>query len=231
MPSLSALIIGASRGLGLGLVQEFIDRDWTVTATTRPSSQQGDIEQLALRAAGALQLRSLDLLRPAEVQTIAQGIGDDEFDLLFVTAGVWGPPHQSVLEVTDADFSELLLTNALAPVRAATVLASKVRSKGVIALMTSGLGSIADNTSGGSDLYRASKAALNQLTRSLALSPVGRDRAVLSVNPGWVRTAMGGSSAPLDVETSARGIADVVEGHLGRTGHRFIDYRGEELPW
>jgi NAD(P)-dependent dehydrogenase (short-subunit alcohol dehydrogenase family) len=97
--------------------------------------------------------------------------------------------------------------------------------------MTSGLGSVANNTGGGSELYRASKAALNSLARSFAARLGGRRITVLAVAPGWVRTDMGGRTAPLSVEASVRGIVDVLEARRGSYRHGFVDYRGRELPW
>ena len=97
--------------------------------------------------------------------------------------------------------------------------------------MTSGLGSIANNTGGGTELYRASKAALNSLSRSFAASLHGRKVTVLAIHPGWVRTDMGGSGAPLSVEQSVSGICDVLEARRGSGRHGFVDYAGTELPW
>ncbi|MBV8591392.1 MAG: SDR family NAD(P)-dependent oxidoreductase [Acetobacteraceae bacterium] len=126
----------------------------------------------------------------------------------------------------------MFYTNAVAPVRLARTLMDRMREPdAVIAFMTSIMGSVALNTEGGAELYRASKAALNSLTRSFAAGLRGRPIAVLSFHPGWVRTDMGGEHAPLDVETSVRGIADVLERERGRPGHRFLDYTGHELPW
>jgi NAD(P)-dependent dehydrogenase (short-subunit alcohol dehydrogenase family) len=101
----------------------------------------------------------------------------------------------------------------------------------MVAFMTSGLGSVANNTVGGSELYRASKAALNSLARSFAARLGGRQITVLAVAPGWVRTDMGGRSAPLSAEASVRGIVDVLDARRGSHRHGFVDYRGCELPW
>jgi NAD(P)-dependent dehydrogenase (short-subunit alcohol dehydrogenase family) len=103
---------------------------------------------------------------------------------------------------------------------------------GVIAFMSTGMGSIADNTSGDWDAYRASKAAQNILARSLAVREAGSRRlTVLSINPGWVKTDMGGPNATLDVETSVRGIADVIARAAGSHEHRFLNHDGRELAW
>ena len=144
-----------------------------------------------------------------------------------------GPEHQAVDDTTLAEVRTLMITNAMSPVRLAGMLVPQVKAQtGVVAFMTSRMGSVADNTSGGWDLYRASKAALNSLTRSFAVTAIGnRGITVLSVHPGWVRTDMGGAAAPLDVATSVAGIADVLEARAGSHTHAFVDYRGETVPW
>ncbi len=97
--------------------------------------------------------------------------------------------------------------------------------------MTSELGSVAGNESGGMALYRASKAALNSLTRSFVAELGETGITVLNLHPGWVRTDMGGESAPLDVPTSVKGLADQVEGHAGRGGQFYLDYQGTTIDW
>ena len=101
---------------------------------------------------------------------------------------------------------------------------------GILAFTSSAMGSVALN-SGGYELYRASKAALNSLTRGLYAEVGGRRLTALTLHPGWVRTDMGGPGAPVSVEQSARGIVDVLERERGRRGHRFVDYKGAEIPW
>ena len=123
-----------------------------------------------------------------------------------------------------------MYTNAVAPIRIARWLLPLVHGGGTVAFI-SHMGSIADNRSGGMDLYRASKAALNSLTRGFVANDVGdRPITVFTMHPGWVRTAMGGPDAPLAIEESVAGLADVIEARRV-LGHRFLDYQGAELPW
>ena len=216
----TALIIGASRGLGLGLVRELAGRGWTVTGTVRAEADRKVVEAAGGTAALA------DVTDAASVAALP----DAPLDLLFINAGVSGPAHQDAAQATAEEVGALLTTNAVAPVAAARALLGRVKEGGVLAFMTSIMGSVAGNTSGDMELYRASKAALNSLTRSLA-AKLGRPLAVLSLHPGWVRTDMGGGNAPLDVETSARGLVDTVLAHRGEPGSAFYDYSGAVLPW
>jgi len=124
-----------------------------------------------------------------------------------------------------------MATNALGAILAIKMLCHLVRAEGAIAAMSSGLGSISNNQEGRVEPYRSSKAALNQSLRSFAAEHADRSWSVTAIAPGWVQTDMGGPEAPLDVETSAKGIADVLESRLGARGVAFLDYRGESIPW
>ena len=227
-----AVVVGASRGLGFGLVRELLARGWRVLATVRDSAGQQALDGLGATFPGALEIDRLDIARTSEVEAFAGRHSGKVFDLLFVNAGVFGPKHQSASEVTSDELLALFGTNAIAPIRLAELLLDRVRpGSGTVAFMSSRLGSIAANTTGGTALYRASKAALNSLVRSFVASAGRDDITVLTLHPGWVRTDMGGPGAPLDVPTSVAGLADVVERAAGSHQHRFLDYSGAEIPW
>ena len=216
----TALIIGASRGLGLGLARELAGRGWTVTGTVRSAA-----DRAAVAAAGATAAIA-DITDPASIAALPPAA----LDLLFINAGVKGPDHQDAGRATADEASALFLTNALAPVAAARMLLDRVAPGGVLAFMSSIMGSVAGNERGDMELYRASKAALNSLTRSM-VAKLDRPLTVLSLHPGWVRTDMGGGGADLDVETSVRGLVDVILARRGTPGSAFLDYSGAELPW
>lgn len=223
-----ALIVGASRGIGLGLVEEYLSRGWTVVATVRDGDGEAVLD--ALDSSGRLTVYRADVTRDADIQGLVDRI-DGPLDLLFVNAGVMGP--KDMLEALPEEIDRVMHTNAFGPSRLAWFLVDRIREKtGVVALMSTGMASIADNTMGGYDVYRASKVAQNMLARSLWIGPgQARGLTVLSVNPGWVQTDMGGSGATIDVATSARGIADQIEAQAGSGGHRFVGWNGRELPW
>lgn len=222
----SALIIGASRGLGLGLVRELLDRGWDVTATVRDAAHPGELAALPVR------IESLLLDDVHSQDRLAEALAGTRFDLIYINAGIYGPPHQSAIDANLADVGQLFMVNAIAPLRLAERLLPRLDGdNGVLAFMTSELGSVAANESGGMALYRASKAALNSLTRSFVAELGETGITVLNLHPGWVRTDMGGESAPLDVQTSVKGLADQVKGHAGRGGQFYLDYQGTTIDW
>jgi len=226
------LVVGASRGLGLGIAAELKSRGWDVIATARDAAGADRLAALANRPGGALDVERLDIDDAAALAGLRDRLEGLALDLVLVNAGVIGPQHQDAARATPEEVGALFLTNAVAPVRVARALASLVReTTGVIAFMSSAMGSVAGNTGGGSELYRASKAALNSLTRSFVASLGGKRLTVLTLHPGWVRTDMGGSAATLSVEESARGIVDLLESRAGSERHAFLDYQGREVPW
>jgi NAD(P)-dependent dehydrogenase (short-subunit alcohol dehydrogenase family) len=216
-----ALIVGANRGIGLGLVRELLGRGWDVIATARRPDQATALHDLAASHPGRLAIEALQIDDPAQVDAFPARLGGRSLDVAMINAGVAGPEHRSALEATREEIGALMVTNAIAPIRLARRLRSHItEGTGILAFTSSVMGSIADNTAGGHELYRASKAALGE-----------RRITVLTIHPGWVRTDMGGANAPVSVEDSARGIADVLEHERARGGHRFLDYKGQEVAW
>lgn len=223
----TALIIGASRGLGLGLAKQFSSEGWQVIATVR-NPQQAE----ALSQTPQLHVEALDMADASSVEELAKRLFGTKLDVLFVNAGVAGPQDKPATQVNEAEVGQLFFTNAVAPVRLAERLLPLVDpAQGVIVFMSSILGSVETGPGMGMDLYGASKAALNHMTRTF-VAGLGETRlTVLSMHPGWVKTDMGGDQAPLDVETSTRGMLEQVTQAIGQGGHRYLDYQGNPLPW
>lgn len=223
----TALIIGASRGLGLGLVQRLSEQGWTVTATVRdPQNAAG------LQAVPGVHIETLDMDNVPSLDALQQRLHGQVFDVLFVNAGISGPTHQSAGQATAAELGQLFLTNAIAPIRLAERFVRQLRpGSGVLAFMSSWLGSVACPDGAEMALYKASKAALNSMTNTFVTQLSEPRPTVLSMHPGWVKTAMGGDSAPLDVETSTRGLVEQLEAYAGKGGHHFIDYQGVVIAW
>lgn len=224
-----ALIIGGSRGLGLGLVREYLARGWRVTTTVRTRS--ADLDALRQGEVGRLTAETLDITQTGQAADLAQLLRDQTFDLLFLNAGMMAGRGVPLDAVPDSDIVSIFLTNTVSPIRVADALLGSVAAGGTIAFMSSILGSIGTNDDGRAELYRASKAALNSLIRSFRARHAQADFTVLAIHPGVVRTSMGGASAPLDIDTSVRGVADVIAARHGTGGQAFVDYRNEIIPW
>jgi len=228
----TALVVGASRGIGLGLVEVLADRGWEVTGTARSPAGETALKALAETSGGKIHVETVDTADLASAEALRDRLKDQVFDLIVVNAGVGGPRDKNPRTVTNEEFTELFMTNALAPVRFAELFAKQVTPKtGVIGLMTSQLGSVEQASAGGMELYRASKAALNSFTRSFAARHKDKGIAVLSLHPGWVRTDMGGPNADIDVETSTKGLANVIERAQKDRRDGYFDYKGDTLPW
>lgn len=225
--SKTALIIGASRGLGLGLVQRLHEDGWNIIATVR-DPQKAE----ALRAVPGVRIETLEMNDTAQLDALRERLQGEVLDLLFINAGVMGPLPQD-LETVDTDaLGALFMTNAVAPIRVARRLAGQVREgTGVLAFMSSILGSVTIPDGGEICLYKASKAALNSMINSFVVELQRPDLCVLAMHPGWVKTEMGGENAEIDVLTSTRGMLEQVKAQSGNAGLRFINYKGEALIW
>lgn len=216
-----ALVIGASRGIGLGLANTLAQRGWQVTATTRTHAPVSD---------SAISWLNVDINETSQRETLRQALDEKTFDLIFINAGIFGPDDQDILRASDEALFSLFMTNAVSPVRCAIELKPQLNPNGVLALMTSQLASLNENASATHPLYSASKAALNMLSRPVAAS-LGAAQTLLAVHPGWVQTDMGGENATLTIEESTAGIVDQLEQWQGKGGHHYVDYAGNELKW
>ncbi len=217
----NALILGASRGLGLGLAAELVRRKWSVLGTVRREADKAGLTQAGAKAAPC------DITDGPSVVGLKPNL-PGQLDLLFVNAGISEPADFA--DIDEAGIGHLFMTNAVAPVRAALALMDCVQPDGMIAFMSSRMGSVSLTAADNKALYRASKAALNSITRAM-MPRFGLERAVLSFHPGWVATDMGGGGADLDVATSVKGIADVIGERRGKAGSAFLDYSGAALGW
>lgn len=224
----AALIIGASRGLGLALAEEYLSRGWRVVATTRRPSE--GLNKLEKRFGASLEIEQVDVVDLDAVQALHRRQQGRTLDVLFVNAGICKANALTPLQVSEKDYLDMLLTNALSPMRVIEIFHDNVRPNGVLAVMSSELGSITQST-GFWELYSSSKAALNMLMKSFHARHAHDSRALLLVAPGWVRTDMGTQSASLEVSESIPLVVDVVAQNAGKPGLRFTDRHGTELPW
>jgi len=227
MTTKTALIIGASRGLGLGLAERLSEDGWKVVATVRDTAKAG-----ALKALPGVQVETLEMNSPVQLDALQKQLAGQTFDLLFVNAGVKGPDNQDAEAAQLADIGELFMTNSVAPIRVAQRFAGQLRENGgVIAFMSSILGSVAIPDAPDLALYKASKAALNSMINSFVVRLGDTRLSVLAMHPGWVKTDMGGEGADIDVATSTRGMVEQVKAYTGKPGVHYINYKGDALIW
>ncbi|GAA3213790.1 SDR family NAD(P)-dependent oxidoreductase [Microbacterium terregens] len=229
--SRTVLVVGASRGLGYAMTAEFLDRGWRVIATVRDPSVGSPLKELADRADMALRVEGLDINDPEQLAILRETLADERVDILFVNAGITNHRQTPIAEVPTADYVELMVTNALSPMRVIEMLQHLVPEGGLLGAMSSGMASITNNTRGNEELYRGSKAALNMFMRSFAVRQAGSGRAIVLMTPGWVQTALGGAEAPLTVDESVPLVVDVLVSRLGHSDLEFLDNEGRVIPW
>lgn len=217
------LVIGANRGIGLALCRQLAARGDQVIATTRrPSSNLSGVPGIEIH-------EGVDVTVPESVEALREHIGDDALDVLIVVAGIL---KRVALDAFDPDvIREQFEVNALGTLATTVTLLPCLKDGAKIGLLTSRMGSIADNTSGGSYGYRMSKAALNMAGRSLAVDLGPRGIAVAILHPGWVKTDMTGGSGLIDAETSAAGLIERLDELNTETSGTFWHQNGEVLPW
>ncbi|WP_218668108.1 SDR family NAD(P)-dependent oxidoreductase [Vreelandella utahensis] len=228
-----ALVVGASRGIGLGLVRVLLTHGWQVTATVRDTARTPQaLSELQKKHDAALKIVDLDLSQSSRPGELAGSLSSRALNLLVISAGIMGPDHQRAEQANREETGELFDLNAMAPLRLARALLPAMAPNGVISFVSSRMGSVSLNNLGDRELYRASKAALNSLSRGFAINeaiPAGVG--VLNLHPGWVQTDMGGGEAPITIEQSATGMVNVMEDALGQVEQRFLDFEGQTLTW
>jgi NAD(P)-dependent dehydrogenase (short-subunit alcohol dehydrogenase family) len=181
------LLIGASRGLGFALAEEYLKRGWHVVATERAGTRS-KLHDLLRAAEGRLEIETVDVIYPDQVSGLRARLASRKFDMLFVNAGVKNDDRETIADVSTDEFVRVMITNALSPMRVVETLQDLVLPSGTIGIMSSGQGSIANNENGTYEVYRGSKAALNMFMRSFAARHADDPRTLLLMAPGWVRT-------------------------------------------
>jgi NAD(P)-dependent dehydrogenase (short-subunit alcohol dehydrogenase family) len=224
------LLIGASRGLGLALAEEYLRRGWHVVATERVSATS-KLHGLLPAAGDRLEIETVDMIYPDQVAGLRARLASRKFDMLFVNAGVTNDDRETIADVSTDEFIRVMITNALSPMRVVETLQDLVLPRGTIGIMSSGQGSIANNENGNHEVYRASKAALNMFMRSFAARHAGDPRTLLLMAPGWVRTDLGGPQARLSIEESIPNLANTMDAQAGKAGLQYLDYLGRKVPW
>ena len=232
MPAVSSnkqlLLIGASRGLGFALAEEYLERGWQVVATERDSNTS-KLHDLLRAARGRLEIATVDITDPDQVVALRARLASRQFDMLFVNAGIG--TRDMVADISTDEFIRMMVTNALSPMRIVESFQDLVLPTGTIGIMSSGQGSITNNENGHYEIYRASKTALNMLMRSFAARHADDPRTLLLMAPGWVRTDLGGPQARLSIEESIPNLANTMDAQAGKAGLQYLDYLGRKVPW
>jgi len=225
------LIIGASRGLGHAMAAEFLNKGWNVAGTVRAGAGRTALHDLADDFPGRLEIEVLDINEPAQLTALRERLSGRSFEMLFVNAGTTNNEQVPIGRVPTGDFVDIMVTNALSPMRVVEALQDLVSPAGLIGAMSSGQGSITNNTTGLREVYRGSKAALNMFMRSFAARQSDTARAFVLMAPGWVQTALGGPGARLTIEESVPNLVNVLLAKRERPGLEYLDYLGRTVPW
>lgn len=219
----TVLITGAGRGIGREFARQYEAGGWRVVATCRDPSKY-DLEG---------EVYPLDVTDPASIAALHGELNGEGIDLLINNAGIYGPRGAALGSIDYSAWEDVLKTNVLGPVRVAEAFADMVGRSDlkIMVFISSKMGSIGDNTSGGGYIYRSSKTALNMAVASLSVDLSGRGIICLLFHPGWVNTDMGGASAPIDAAASVAGMRAVIDRATPADSGRFFNYDGKQLPW
>jgi NAD(P)-dependent dehydrogenase (short-subunit alcohol dehydrogenase family) len=226
----TVLLVGASRGLGRAMAEEFLKRNWSVVGTVRGHAPTR-LHALSQDFPGRIEIETVDITIPDEIAALRHRLAERKLDMLFVNAGVTNNPNETISEVSTEEFIRVMVTNSLSPMRVVEALYDTVAEEGTIGVMSSGQGSVANNTNGMREVYRGSKAALNMFMRSFAARHCADRRAMVLMAPGWVRTELGGPDARLTIEESIPGVVSTLLAVQGKPGLQYLDYLGRTVPW
>lgn len=225
----NVLITGAGRGIGLEFARQYAETGWHVHATCREPKNASEL----LTLPGEVTVHKLDVTHPKQIGHLVRELEDVPIDLLINNAGVIGPRERGFGDLDYGAWEDVLRVNTLAPIRIAEAFIDNILAseRKLIVSLSSVYGSIGSNNSGGSYLYRSSKAALNAAMRSLAIDLRDEGVTVVVFHPGWVRTDMGGPNASLSPQDSVAGMKALIDLLKPSQSGRFYGYDGAEIPW
>lgn len=226
------VVTGANRGLGLEFCRQYLEKGDKVYACCRSPENAYDLQALKQASGDQLETISLDVGNQAQINNLPRVISGP-VDILIHNAGIYGPRSLPFNEVEPEAWMEVFRINSIAPLMVVQALADKVAAsqEQKIVLLSSKMGSVGDNDSGGSYIYRSSKSALNAVGKSLAIDLAEQGIKVAIVHPGWVQTDMGGPNAWIDAQTSISGLCEVVENLTSNNSGQFFNYDGSNIAW
>ncbi len=225
----TVLITGANRGIGFEFARQYASDGWRVIATCRDPAKAGELSALG----GDIEVHGLDVTDHARIQALAKSLKQSAIDLLLSSAGIYGPRSVPLGGVDYQSWAEVLRVNAMSPLKLSECFVDHVARSDLkqIVAVTSKMGSIADNTSGGSYIYRSSKTALNAVMKSLSVDLAPSRVIVAVLHPGWVRTDMGGPRGLIEAKASVTGMRQVIAGLKPEDSGGFFNYDGAGIPW
>lgn len=230
----TTLITGANRGIGLEFSRQLADDGWCVLACSRNPEKSDALNKLAAEYPEQITLYALDVTDHGQIKRLSQTLANKSIDLLINNAGVYPGTKGSSFGQTDYDaWAHAFLVNTMAPLRMAEAFITQITrsSRKIIVTITSKMGSVADNSRGGSYIYRSSKSAVNMVVKSLAIDLRSNDIISVLLHPGWVRTDMGGPNGLISVEQSVSGMLSVIREFTLADSGKFIAYDGQIVPW
>ena len=227
------LITGANRGLGLEFTRQYLAEGYAVIAACRNPHAARALHQLERDSKGRLTVVEMDVADTASVKRAATRVPAAAIDILINGAGVLGGPRQTIGSIDYEEWKRVLDVNVLGAMRVCEAFLDRVAhsDRRLIVTITSGMGSLTDNTSGGYTAYRTSKAAVNMVIRTTAIDLRPRAITCVVLNPGWVKTDMGGPNAKLSPEESVGAMRRVIAELGPDDSGRFYNYDGREYPW
>ncbi len=230
---MNVLITGASRGLGLEMVRYGMEQGWRLYACCRHPQRADSLLKTAQLANGRVSVHVADLSELATLQALAYELRSDALDMLIHNAGVYGSMAHQFGKVDVTSWRETFMVNTIAPLKLTELLVENLRmGQGrTLAFLSSKMGSMADNTSGGSYIYRSSKAALNAVVKSLSRDLHDDGIKVVALHPGWVKTDMGGPNAEITPRQSVSQMMRHLQALTLADSGRFIDIDGSDIPW
>ncbi len=228
----TVLITGANRGIGLEFTKQYLAEGNRVFATARDPAAAHDLLKLQEINKEMLTVLPLDVTDPQSRKQLSKSLGDQIIHLLINNAGYYGEGNQ-LTQLDEQEWLKVFHINSIAPIKLVQVLRSNLANSGssTVAMLSSKMGSVTDNTSGGSYIYRSSKAALNAAAKSLAVDLAEEKIKVVILHPGWVQTDMGGANALIDTTTSVKGLRKVIGNLKANQSGDFIAYDGTLIPW
>ena len=227
------LITGASRGLGLEFVAQLAARGDTVHACCRNPTNAQPLAAIAAEHPQTVHVHRMDVVDQAQVDALAAALARTSIDVLINNAGIWGTMQQSVSGIDYDAWANVMSVNVYGAMRVLLAFAPHLEAgeRRLAVAITSGMGSIGDNTSGGWYAYRSSKAALNMAMKCAAIDLAPRGIVPVVMNPGWVKTDMGGPNATIEPKQSIAGMLKVIDGLTRDDAGTFRNYDGGTYPW